>query len=361
MKAPKSISIPFEYKPNLTESVERHRRLWTRRMPNEILGAIMAVDELSVINPDVQCPDVSAMFSAWEHNFRLRRNIDDDCIPVARVSFGSAAFGAFLGADITFDLGIGWAYPFIEDYQQVENLNYDPQNEWILRQQSACEYFVEKALGLFPLCEMETIDGLNLVEALRGSLAYTDVYDYPDGVHHLLKFSSDFNIRFIEMQRELLSPNLYYQDGVFSMFWNWLPGKAPWMSVDAYGNCSRAVFREFGAPYLQRMIDHFDGGWMHLHSHATHLLPEIVKLKKVLGIGIIDDLNATGSFDQLSSVRPITGDIPLQIDCSCAELENAMNNKTLPGGVMYLVREGVRTVDQANRLMDRVRGYRSVD
>jgi len=240
-------------------------------------------------------------------------------------------------------------------------LSINLQNEWILKQQLACKYFVEQANGLFPLCEMETIDGLNLVEALRGSAAYTDVFDFPEGVHQLLEFSSDFNIWFLEMQREILSPNLYFQDGVFSMFWNWVPGKAPWMSVDAYGNCSPGVFREFGAPYLQRMIDHFDGGWIHVHGHATHLLPEIVKLNKLVGIGIIDDPNAMRSFDQLSNVRPITGDIPLQVDCSYWELEKGMKNQTLPGGVMYLVREGTENVGQANRLMDNVRKYRSVD
>jgi hypothetical protein len=163
------------------------------------------------------------------------------------------------------------------------------------------------------------------------------------------------------MQREILTPNLYYQDGIFSMFRIWLPGRAPWMSVDAYGNCSPQIFCEFGAPYLQRMVDYYSGGWIHLHSHALHLLPEIVKLDKLVGIGVFDDPNVPGGFEQLERIRQVTRDIPLQIDCSAWQLEKSMLDHTLPGNGMYMIREGVENVDQANRLMDRIRIYRSDD
>jgi hypothetical protein len=350
----------FSYKIYLDETVDRHRQLWNRRMPNGILAAVMSVDELPFIDPNMQCPHIPSMFDAWEHNYRLRRGIHDDLVPVARVSYGSAAFGAFLGAEISFETGIGWSYPFLDSYEDINTLAYDPSNEWIVRQAEACKYFVEGAAGKFPLCEMEPNDGLNLVEALRGSEAYTDVYDHPDGVHQLLAFASEFNIRFMNMQREILAPNLYYQDGIFSMFRMWLPGKTPWMSIDAYGNCSPGIFRTFGAPYLQRMIDYYGGGWIHIHSHALHLIPEVVKMPRVVGIGVADDPNAERGFDQLEDIRKITRDIPLQIDCNALDLLEEMAAGTLPGGVMYMVREGIETVSQANRLMEQARAYRSV-
>jgi hypothetical protein len=133
------------------------------------------------------------------------------------------------------------------------------------------------------------------------------------------------------------------------------------MSVDAYGNCSPQIFHQFGSPYLQRMIDYYGGGWLHLHSHALHLLPEIVKLDKLVGIGICDDPNVPGCFKRLHDIRQITGDIPLQIDCSARQLEEAMKNHSLLGNIMYMIVAGVENVDQANRLMDRIRVYRSID
>jgi len=113
-------------------------------------------------------------------------------------------------------------------------------------------------------------------------------------------------------------------DPIFSIFRIWLPGRAVWVSIDAYGLCSPEVFCEFGAPYLQPVIDHFGAGWIHLHSADARLLPQIVKLKNILGIGLIDDPNAPRGFDLLPQVRQITGDIPLQIDCSGAELARGL-------------------------------------
>jgi hypothetical protein len=351
--------MPFSYIKNFEERITRQRAFWSRQMPSQILVAIWEVADLARIDPNVHCPDVPSMFSAWEHNFGLRQEIDDDYIPVARVSFGSAAFGAFLGAEITFKGGAGWAYPFLESYNQLDSLKYNHKNEWIQRQLEACQYFAEKAVGKFPVCETEPNDALNFAEALRGSRAYTDIYDFPQELKQLLDFASDFNIRLIERQREVLSPVIYHQDGIFSMFWSYLPGKAPWISVDAYGNCSPDTFNEFGAPYIQRMINHFEGGWIHIHSHALHNIQQITNLTDVVGIGIWDDPNAPRGFESLTSVRNITKDIPLQIDCTAQDLEEGMVLGTLPGNVMYLVKEGVKSIEHANRLAEQARLYRS--
>jgi hypothetical protein len=360
------------YKPNLGEVVDRHRRLWTGQMPHAILARIDP-DELPFVDPLSHCPDYQAMAAAWNHNYCARRAIEDDLLPVARVSFGSAAFGAYLGAEVTFAGGAGWSHPLLDDYDRLAGLRFDEENLWVRRQREACACFVRIAQGKFALCETEPIDGMNLAELLRGSAAYTDVYDRPADLHRLLDFACDFNIRFIEMQRAILAPCLYYAadqpeaplsgslgatPGLFSMFRIWLPGEAIWISVDAYGLCSPRAFRTFGAPYLRRSLEHFGGGWIHIHSSALHLLPELVKLPGVLGLGIQDDPNGARGMAQLAEVRKLTGGLPLQIDCTGQELADGLAGGTLPGGVMYMVRQGVPDIEAANSLMVRVRDYR---
>ena len=346
----------LEYKPALQEVVGRHRRLWGREMRRQVLAEIRPA-ELLLKDPLAPCPHIPGMVEAWDHNYRTRLPVQDDSLPVARVSFGSAAFAAYLGAEVIFDGSGGWCKPFLKTYDQLDHLQFDPRNEWILRQQEACRCFEQASRGKFAVCETEPIDGLNLVEALRGSAVYTDVFDYPSETHRLLDFSVEFNIRLLEMQRKIIAPSLYYEGGLFSMFRIWLPGDAIWMSVDAYGNCSPRVYREFGTRYLQRAIDHFGGGWIHIHSFAIHLIPDLIKLKGVLGLGIYDDPNAKRGFPLLPEIRRLTGDLPLQVDCTGPELDEGLKNKTLPGGVMYVIKEGVRTVAEANKLMERVRDY----
>jgi len=242
------------YKPGLPDVVDRHRRLWAREMPDAILAAIFPA-ELPYIDPLGVCPDIQSMAEAWDHNYRVRQQVQDDLLPVARVSFGSAAFGAYLGAPVTFHGWGGWSKPILESYDQIESLLFDTEAEWIQRQEKACRHFVERGRGKFGVCETEPIDALNLAELLRGSRVYSDLYDRPFELHRLLDFACDFNIRFIEFQREILRPCLFYQEGIFSLFRIWLPGQAVWISVDAYGNCSPRIFREFGATYIQSTMD----------------------------------------------------------------------------------------------------------
>jgi hypothetical protein len=350
------ISGDLAYKPSSIAVIERHRSLWNRNSTHQILAEVRPYD-LMMAAPLAACPDIEGMVQAWGENYRVRAIVDDDCLPVARASFGSAAFGVYLGADVIFDGSGGWCKPLLQNYRGLDQLTFDPQNSWIIKQQLLCERFVEAARGKFAVCETEPIDGLNLVESLRGSAAYTDIYDNPDEVHRLLEFSVEFNIRLLEMQRKILAPVLYHEDGLFSMFRIWLPGNTIWMSVDAYGNCSPRIFREFGAPYLQRAIDHFNGGWIHMHSFSLHLIPEIMRLKGVVGLEIFDDPNQKRGFPALRDIRRLTGELPIQVDCTKNELETAMYDHTLPGGVMYIVKDGVQTVKEANLLMKKVRDY----
>jgi len=355
-KSTRPCKMALEYKPDLSEVIDRHRLLWTRKLSDGILARLDPA-ELPFDDPLRHCPDIERMAAAWDHNYRVRRSVQDDLLPVARVSFGSSAFGGFLGAQVQFDGGAGWSIPLLESYAGLEQLHFDPENEWIKKQQQACRHYLEVARGKFALCETEPMDGLNLVEVLRGGKVYLDLYDHPGELHSLLQFSVDFNIRLIEMQRQIIAPALYNEDGIFSLFRIWLPGRAPWMSVDTYGQCASAVFDEFGLPYLQQTMDYFGGGWIHLHSSATHLLPRITQLKGLLGIGIYDDPNALRGFELLPKIRKITSDIPLQIDCTGGELAAGLAQGSLPGGVMYMARKGIATIDDANRLMEQVRAY----
>lgn len=348
--------LRLEYKPGLAEVVERHRLLWSGQLRHGILARIDAAD-IPFDDPLQHCPDIPQMAAAWDANYRVRSSVEDDLIPVARVSFGSAAFGGFLGAQVQFDHGPGWSTPFLENYDQVGELKFDEENPWIKRLMEACRYFLEIAQGKFALCETEPMDGLNLVEVLRGGRVYLDVLDEPKALERLLKFSVEFNFRLIQMQREVIAPALEYQDGIFSMFRIWLPGKTPWMSVDTYGQCSPAVFAKFGAPYLQQTIDGFGGGWIHLHSSALHLIPELLRLTGIVGLGIYDDPMAQRGFDLLPKIRSLTGELPLQVDCMGHELEAGLVQNSLPGGVMYMVRKGIATTQQANHLMELVRTY----
>ena len=113
-------------------------------------------------------------------------------------------------------------------------------------------------------------------------------------------------------------------------------------------------------------IDHFGSGWFHLHTLGLHLLPHVAQLKNLAAIEISDDPNVPErGFLILDRIKKTVGDVPVQVAARPGEFIEGLERGTLPGNVIYLVCEDNyadvpdMTVDDANRLMEKVRAYRA--
>jgi hypothetical protein len=122
--------------------------------------------------------------------------------------------------------------------------------------------------------------------------------------------------------------------------------------------CRSDAYAEFGRPYQQQLIDHFGGGNFHVHGNGRHLLGEMAKLKGCVVAAIGDDGAKVRAMDDLENLKRQVGPITPVISCEAAEFERRLGEGSLIGGVYYSVRP-VKTADDANRLMDLVRGYRA--
>jgi hypothetical protein len=130
------------------------------------------------------------------------------------------------------------------------------------------------------------------------------------------------------------------------------------MSVDCYNLCRSDVYAEFGRLYQQQLIDHFGGGNFHVHGNGRHLLAEMAKLKGCVVASIGDDGAKVRAMDDLENLKRLAGPITPVISCEADEFERRLGDRSLLGGVYYVVRS-VKTAHEANRLMDSVRRYRA--
>jgi len=359
----------MQYKLDFKEVMERYRTLEKGEMKNRILARVHGFNE-NWIYPLIYCPDMEKMFFAWDNNLRFFQALEDDSIPVARPTYGSNMYGGFFGARVKFSSGYGgWSEAILDEWSKLDRLKFDEENYWIQKIKKSCDYFAKGCKDKFGLALIETIDALNFAVTLRGATrAYLDLYLYPDELCKLMDFALDFNIRLIEMQREIINT---HTDWVFTLDGHWFSDRPVWLSVDAYASCSSDTYQKFGLNWTQKLIDHFGGGWMHLHTRGLHLLPEVVKLKNLVGIQIADDPNQPGAFDSLDRIRRITGDLPLNISCGFEEFMTGLENHTLPGGVIYDVMDHTTPkhnedqnamrirlpISRVNKLMDKVREY----
>jgi hypothetical protein len=346
------------YKPNIDESVDRFQKLWAREAQDRILVKIdiQDPDNPTVMRAMAHVPDYKAMVDEWEKGFELNRGIEDDNLPIVYGELGGYILGAFLGADVTWGAGGAYSSKLILDMKNYrENLHFDEYNGYYKMQIDYLKYLSKRSQGRFGYTEMITIDGLNFLDCLRHGDAYTDLYDYPCEIKTIMAFGSDLNMRLVKEQRKYIET---YRGGRFNFYQIWTPGETIFISVDAYGQCSSDIFEKFGREYVQRMIDEFNGGWLHVHSDAMRLLPFYVELDNLIAIGLEDWIKPPRAILNIDDIIEITGDIPLMINIERQEFLDMMDTGTLPGNTLYWV-GGVTSAKDANMIAEAAYTYRS--
>ena len=349
----------MEYKRSIDVAVTRNREFWTGGPSDAVLAKIEVEGHsafdlwMEVLAPGI-CPDAGQMLRLFEENFRFRACLDDDAIPTARPSFGSSVYGAFFGADVRFGSTGPYARPLLNRIGDFRSLRYDFEGEWLARQLDATRRFVDAGRGRFGVSIVETMDNLNLAENLRGSGVYLELLDSPRDVLAFFDLALGFNVELVERQRETIEP---YQDGYFDIHEIWVPDRTVWISIDAWNLVAPGLFRRLGLPHIQRFIDHFGSAWLHMHNQGLHLIEDVLTLKGLVGIGLIDDPTEPRCFPRLQQIQAAAKGMPLQINCSCEELLEGIRAKRLPRNVMYWVDSGVPSLERADRIMEMVRNY----
>ena len=349
----------MQYKKNLEQVVERNRRFWNRQATDKILakidleeGGTMRMWERALA-PGT-CPDYRKMFEVFLRDFQRREFLLDDAMPTARPNIGDYGFGAYVGAEVVFGEGGAYSKPFLTSLQDVKTLRFDPGNAWVRLLEESTRYFAQASDGLCATSMVETNDGLNFAENVFGSGIFLEIYDHPRELLELFDFAYEVNVRLIELQRRYIRKS---EGGYFDLHEEWLPGDCVWLSIDAWGQCNPEDFRRLGKHHLQKMVDRFGAGWLHMHNSHLHLLEEVVTLKGLVGIGILDDPKQIPCFERLARIQQVTGDIPLQINCRKESFLAGLDQGTLPRNVMYWIDSGVESVEEANAIMERVRQY----
>jgi len=346
------------YKPFLDQSIERFGMLWAREAQDRILVKIDIQDpEMpTVMRAMAEVPDYRKMVDEWEKGFALNRDIADDNLPVVYGELGGYILGGFFGAQVTWGAGGAYSLKLIDDMTRWRDyLIFNEQNRYFQMHMDYLNYLAERAEGKFGFTEMITIDGLNFLDCVRGGDAYTDIFDYPEEAVHIMDFASDLNIWLVREQRKRIPR---YRDGRYNFYQIWTPGETIFISVDAYGQCGPEVFEKFGRKYVQRLIDEFHGGWLHVHSDAMRLIPHYVTLKGLTAIGLEDWIKPPRAIEHIDEIRDMAGDIPMMINITKMELLQMMEAKSLPGNVLYWVSD-VCDVEEANRIAQQAYAYRA--
>ena len=202
----------------------------------------------------------------------------------------------------------------------------------------------------YPLYERLLLS-LDLAAALRGDAIYLDFYDYPDELHGLLNYCADATIAFALDIYALAEK--YLIDTPYGIWY--LQGNIN-MSEDIACMISGDLYREFCAPYTQKVINHFGRGHMHSHSRALYLVKEICALKNVAHLWLATDPNQPRPIDHIEELVKDANGVCLAIDCESFE-EIERNIHLLMKGNFSLclpvksIEEGIYYTEKFNQLI----------
>jgi hypothetical protein len=356
------------YKPDADEVLARLRSLYERRAQDRIFAA-MEVPSAALARFREQyaagyCdyPDPSARAAFWDSLLGERRAVEDDSIPSAYLSeLDQGLYGGLLGGRVQFMAHPenGWissmVAPLLEDWSGFDSLRFDPGHPWFERYRQQLKVFTEAAAGKFGISHFILIDGLNFVFELLGATAtYLSLVEHPEMVRRAIDFAFDLNVKVQSTFFDLVPP---LEGGTSSNMVQWIPGRIVSESVDPFHMTNVDYFERWGREPIERILERFDGGVLHLHGNGRHLLPAVCSIRGLKAIFLGDDRGFPPAFEVLDDLRARASDVPLVLQVEFDALAEKLRQRRLAGGVFYRV-QSVPHLDAANRCMEQVRAYR---
>jgi len=367
------------WKRNAEEALDRRRRFFRGEMLDGVLATLPVAydvsDEWEAFDrkwPQYEqgrarpFPSNEEIFERDMVGMQKRGQCEDDSLPACYsiLDAGESMVSGMFGKEMNFlhrPRGPAISKPCVvlEDYSHIGELSFSIDNKWARRFLEIQDYFAEHMGDRFAQHPCLTMDALNFVCEIRGATqAYLDLYVHPEELRDLMEIGLDFNVRFQEAQMERTGS---YADGSFVWLGGWVPFPAAVsLSVDAYVICSPEHYIEFGLEYQSRLIERFGAGLMHFHCNRVDLAAEVAKLPSLRLFQFGGDPNdPKPSVAYVPEMKQVLGDVPLMVSCSMDYFMEHTEDGTLPTNVWYGVGGGPLSVDEANRLMEKVRAYRA--
>lgn len=170
-----------------------------------------------------------------------------------------------------------WSEPILTDWEQVADIRFSPQNEWLSKLLELTNALVENSKGRYPISQTLMRGPSDMMAALRGPerLCF-DLYDYPDEVGRLAEICTDI---WIEVNKMVLNLIPDFQGGYCSgLMQVWAPGQSVVFQEDASIFFAPTMYRKFLLPCDRRIAENFEYPMIHLHSAALHVVDDLLEV-----------------------------------------------------------------------------------
>ena len=300
--------IPFNYA-KAERTAERTRAFYEQKKPGVQIHikscASLEVPALPPLNSWSFPGDMEKYLDLRAHNdylfARFHESIEDDFIPATQPWYGIAEHTAFLGGQVDFSDITTFHHQICENFEDWRNLKLDRENMWLKLVVDGMAYMRKKWEEFIPI-RMRGADGpSDIANAIRGNDLFFDIYDEPEELAEMMKFSADAVNFTLDLQR---AEATRIGGGCINGFGMWAPGKhIGHISEDFSTMVSRDVYEEHFLPALEYCVKDCDSAMLHVHSLGERMIPVFAGLDKISTMELSSDPNCARAVEVYRKYR----------------------------------------------------------
>ncbi len=141
-------------------------------------------------------------------------------------------------------------------------------------------FFKEKLERKAHVYLSDTQGPLDIAHLVYGDMFFTDIYDDPEFIHHLLKITTNAYISASRVLKRAIGEEL--NSGYHTVLY--MENGGVRCCEDTTTLLSPKTFKEFVAPYISSALKPFGGGWVHFCGSGHQFLEDLLSMPEVKGI-----------------------------------------------------------------------------
>lgn len=292
-------------KDNWAETQERFTLWWQGKNKGRPLMSVVGVnaekdspmpEEFQVETAEEQCLNIDKKVARFRHRLKSRKFFGES-FPNINLDIGPGSMAAYLGAVPQISWDTVWYTEFVEDWNKLEKLKFNPDDVWWKKHLEMVTRARELAGNDFVLGLPDIIENLDILAAMRGAQNMIfDIMDEPEMVHKRIGEIDDLYFQYYDPMYDLVKD----ENGgcCYTMFQIWGPGRTAKIQCDFSAMISPDQFREFVKPSLEKQCENLDYSLYHLdgpdairHVDAVMEIKELNALQWTCGAGQPDGGN----------------------------------------------------------------------
>ncbi|MGQ9731884.1 MAG: uroporphyrinogen decarboxylase family protein [Candidatus Zipacnadales bacterium] len=232
-----------------------------------------------------QVEDPDKMLHEALRNVEPLLPVQSDAVLSIRPQFGVGTLTTPFGCE--YELSARYGSPWVighaskADLSRIEPTDIDLDDSLVPRVCEVIRHF-RKVLGdRLAVYMADTQSPFDIAHQTRGHELFTDLYDDPPFVHHLMELTTHVYIEASRRFKETIGEELtqgHYSGNLY------MEGAGVRLCDDSGVLLSPAALEEFVFPYHQRALAAFGGGWVHWCGFAPQLVDGYLQLPAVKAI-----------------------------------------------------------------------------